>query len=194
MFFEDKRISLVFDVSHEVNFHLSSFQVDTLRHAVEYIQSLQRMLNRHGSEDDTDSYSTTSNSEPVTELVKVESFDTPTTPEPEPPAVSTPQTPMEAYDSGHETSSYYSNHSLISPVPYQTQYNMGYTTNAPPQHCDYQVSSTSQLHSLDSVTSTVIPPIRTFNYYNHHTPTLGLEPTSEEDELLDAIANWQDAQ
>ena len=174
--------------------HKKMSKVDTLRHAVEYIQSLTRMLNRHSSEDEADRYSTTSTNidEPpsLDNLVKCEE---PVSPNPEPPVVSTPQTPIEAYESGYETSSYYSTHSMISPVPYQppTMYNHNPT--------DFNhVSSTTSRHGHHGVTdansihSSVIQPIRTFNYYD--TSNLGIEPNSEEDELLDAIANWQDSQ
>ena len=186
--------------------HKKMSKVDTLRHAVEYIQSLQNMLNRHEFIDDNeDNYSTTgsideqnTNPSPITSLeplVKCE--EEPISPPPmnPPSASSTPQTPTEAYESGYETSSYYSSHSLISPVP-PSSYNHQSMYGNP--HGDHFVSSSNNLHNHHHNPLSVIHhnqhSIRTFNYYDNTSSNhLGIEPNSEEDELLDAIANWQDA-
>ena len=180
--------------------HKKMSKVDTLRHAVEYIQSLQNMLNRNVLEDTEDNYSTTTSideSSPITSLEPLVKCEEPISPPPMPPSGSAPQTPTEAYESGYETSSYYSTHSLISPVPPSYQPPSMYN-----HHGDHFVSSSNNPpgnpldhlhnHHHNPVSSSVIhQPIRTFNYYN--TSNLGIEPNSEEDELLDAIANWQDA-
>ena len=87
--------------------HKKMSKVDTLRHAVEYIQSLQRMLNRNSSsEDDMDE-------EDTTESIKLE---TPISPPPEEPAFINPSHQF-ASDDGYETSSYYCN-GMICPVPH----------------------------------------------------------------------------
>ena len=140
--------------------HKKMSKVDTLRHAVEYIQSLQRMLNRNSTDTDTETESE--------ELVKCE---TPLSPPPEEQVA--PNNFAENYESGYETSSYYSScNSMISPLPQQQNYL--YNQNG------------------DQIAQT--PQYSTFQFYpNHHQTNLSIEPNSEEDELLDAIANWQDS-
>lgn len=147
--------------------HKKMSKVDTLRHAVEYIQSLTRMLNRNStdSEDIDNEELTEDEHENNTQIVKVE---TPLSPPPEPQAFS-----QENYESGYETASYYSCNSMISPVPQQQNYL--YNNHGDQQYLEHRGPGT-------------------FNFYPTHPPThLSIEPNSEEDELLDAIANWQDA-
>lgn len=158
--------------------HKKMSKVDTLRHAVEYIESLTRMLNRNETMSEIDSETSSSSPDP---LMKVETPTSPLPPASTPEAQqtvlpSTPAPPMpynENYESGYETSSYYSTcNSMISPQP---GYNTGYSEYNPPAISD-------QRHY----------------YYNHHhhqaLPSASrIEPNSEEDELLDAIANWQDS-
>lgn len=160
--------------------HKKMSKVDTLRHAVEYIQSLNRMLNRNDSSSmmmsEIDSEASSSSPDPV---MKVETPTSPLPPTPEDAQqtilATTAAPPMsynENYESGYETSSYYSTcNSMISPVP-DAGY-AGYSEYNPP------VSDQRQY------------------FYNHQTQqplvTSGIEPNSEEDELLDAIANWQDS-
>ena len=161
--------------------HKKMSKVDTLRHAVEYIQSLNRMLNRNSSIlGDTESeLDDLEDSEQDSTSIKMES---PMSPPPEgatvPEHAQTSLMSQESaqtcynYESGYETSSYYSSStSLISPVP-QSGYPLGYPTQSEvpqPQYFNYQ------------------QPLQA---YNGH---LSIEPNSEEDELLDAIANWQDS-
>ena len=141
--------------------HKKMSKVDTLRHAVEYIQSLQRMLNRNSTDSSTEDLEEDhclAEEEDSTNIVKVE---TPLSPPPEPQAFGA----AENYESGYETASYYSScNSMISPVPQQQNY----------------------LYNGDQ---------QYFNYYptQPHPNNLSIEPNSEEDELLDAIANWQDS-
>ena len=211
--------------------HKKMSKVDTLRHAVEYIQSMQNMLDRHvlGEEDTEDNYSITDSIDehPSPSITSLEPFvkcEEPISPPPMPHSLesSTPHTPTEAYESGYETSSYYSTHSLISPGGHPTP--TSYQPHPPSMYGanhhgaaagDHFVSSSSSSNNpggnpLDHLhnhhhnpppvlSSSVIhhqnnQSIRTFNYYGNHSNTnLGIEPNSEEDELLDAIANWQDA-
>ena len=145
--------------------HKKMSKVDTLRHAVEYIQSLQRMLNRNSTDTETDT-------ETETDLVKVENLDTPLSPPPEDQGSIQNFGHSENYESGYETSSYYSScNSMISPLPQQQ--NFMYNPNGEPPQQYFEPRNTHQ------------------NWYN--TQNLSIEPNSEEDELLDAIANWQDS-
>ena len=110
--------------------HKKMSKVDTLRHAVEYIQSLQRMLNKNAStedetllDDEEDSIKTETPLSPPPEVNSTVVH----LPPPPPTSGPTPYT-NENYESGYETSSYYSN-SMISPVP---QYM--YQSDQPPQY------------------------------------------------------------
>ena len=191
--------------------HKKMSKVDTLRHAVEYIQSLNRMLNRNSTADSADSetdeetetedthqnsplHSVSNNAnvtinrpDGINASIKLE---TPISPPPEPTTTvlshsgtsgtTTIHGFTENYESGYETSSYYSTsncNSMISPVPSHHQYNnhnLMYSNNS---------DAAENQHYMEHHQ-------RTFNY--HHS-NLSIEPNSEEDELLDAIANWQDA-
>ena len=141
--------------------HKKMSKVDTLRHAVEYIQSLQRMLNRNSTDTETDTESE--------DIVKVE---TPLSPPPEDQG-SIPNF-GENYESGYETSSYYSScNSMISPLPQQQ--NFMYNPNG-----EHPVTTQQYFEPRNQ-------------WYSHQQTNLSIEPNSEEDELLDAIANWQDS-
>lgn len=132
--------------------HKKMSKVDTLRHAVEYIQSLNRMLNRGENEE----FSSTEDD------IKMEH---PISPPPENSLVEFSPENSTNYESGYDTSSYYSCNSMISPVP-GFMYNNSEQTNLPAKNTqNYQFQ----------------------NGFVH------FEPNSEEDELLDAIANWQDS-
>lgn len=201
--------------------HKKMSKVDTLKHAVDYIQSLNRMLNRC-SADSADSESDEDESQhkiqnnqqknssnhqnqnlPIVNNIKLE---TPISPPPEPSAtvlIAAPpsgagQTSLtshhgftENYESGYETSSFYSSscNSMISPVPstgqgldqYQQNRSLLYPPNTNPQFIEQNSGNFKYLHGNHQ---------RNFDY---HCNNLSIEPNSEEDELLDAIANWQDA-
>ena len=192
--------------------HKKMSKVDTLKHAVEYIQTLNRMLNRCSadsadSETDDDEIQEQKKSSNQHTQIKIE---TPMSPPPEPSSTvliaappsgeSSSQTSLnhhgftENYESGYDTSSYYSSscNSMISPVPstlsgheqgYQTNHSLLYPSNSDQHYMelnsgnpDYKYLSGNHVRS-----------------YDYHCNNLSIEPNSEEDELLDAIANWQDA-
>lgn len=202
--------------------HKKMSKVDTLKHAVDYIQSLNRMLNRcsadsadsetdddeiqHNQNQNNQQQKKSSNHQnqnlPIVNNIKLE---TPISPPPEPsstvliaaPPSGAGQTSLthhgftENYESGYETSSYYSSscNSMISPVPstgqglehYQTNHSLLYPPNTNPQFMEQNSGNFKYLPGNHQ---------RNFDY---HCNNLSIEPNSEEDELLDAIANWQDA-
>ena len=177
--------------------HKKMSKVDTLRHAVEYIQSLTRMLNRNS----TDSDSTDTEITEIDEIKQESPISPPPEIEPVTPGYVTPSstvesTVTESYESGYETSSYYSCNSMISPTPvthsgvqpYTQLYNSDQTKLYNSDGLIYSNNSVIQQHTsnLSNLSSS-----RTFNYPDYS--KLSIEPNSEEDELLDAIANWQDS-
>ena len=205
--------------------HKKMSKVDTLRHAVEYIQSLNRMLNRNSTADSADSETdnedekiqsskqkNSSNQHPTSiqnnNPIKLE---TPLSPPPEPtllpphPAsTSTSNSNIhgftENYESGYETSSYYSSscNSMISPVlptshPAHEHFNNPIGLYNPNPNSDHymELNPTSQSRDYKYLPGQVINQERNYDSYYHN--NLSIEPNSEEDELLDAIANWQDA-
>eukprot|EP00095_Tigriopus_kingsejongensis_P000125 snap_masked-scaffold450_size166944-processed-gene-0.3 protein:Tk00125 transcript:snap_masked-scaffold450_size166944-processed-gene-0.3-mRNA-1 annotation:"transcriptional regulator" len=183
-------------------------KVDTLRHAVEYIQNLQDMLldqQQHPGAASTPMTPSTPTSHPALPA---------SSPNPHPqhfvyPATQTPLTPQTpapdssqaggAYsfnESGYETSStssYFSSGSLISPVanqhglhsgtPYYGSESSGHALpNKHSQHPQHLQSAQEQEYFHDS--GFVLPP-------THQSSDL-FESNSEEDELLDVIAKWQE--
>ena len=206
--------------------HKKMSKVDTLRHAVEYIQSLNRMLNRNSTADSADDSETDDeeiqsqqqknslNQHDATSIqnnspigIKLE---TPLSPPPEPTllvphtsATSTSTTNIhgftENYESGYETSSYYSSscNSMISPVlppshPAHEHYNNPSLLypNSDHNNQQYMELHPSQSRDYKYLPGTEVNHERNYNYQHNN---LSIEPNSEEDELLDAIANWQDA-
>lgn len=138
-------------------------KVDTLRHAVEYIQNLQSMLNEKQNnlpQNNTENYS--QQYQPLT----------PTT----------PNTPMNTFqasapESGYDTaSSFYSSPGSIHQYPMQNSPSFEYNHYHVQQH---QQQTQLPVHPVQQQQTTT--------FFNSE-----LEPNSEEDELLDVIAKWQD--
>lgn len=165
-------------------------KVETLRHAVEYIQSLQRMLGEQcGGETTTEQITATKSKPKSTSSLSPESNSTeiqpsysapltPTTPEYIPP----PQLQYipNGNESGYETSSYYSaasssNHQLVSPTP------VAYQSPSSPSVFSDGSNGYYMGHSAMPNPCHVMPQA---SYYDN----------SEEDELLDTIVSWQDQQ
>ena len=160
-------------------------KVDTLRHAVEYIQNLQVMLNEKKSSSNlengflTHESEVSSNGPSIPGVVPPGHY--PLTPQT--PTTSMPFPPMTGgNESGYDTaSSFYSS----TPDPHQTG-SGDLMSPLPPNHqygCNSPVSSNYDYH----------------NYPQHHQMTTinhqyyaSNEANSEEDELLDVIAKWQD--
>ena len=165
-------------------------KVETLRHAVEYIRSLQKMLVGQQNKEAV-------KSEPVVTHISESTYaqqqhfqyPSPLTPR-------TPTTPggggypaqfPSGNESGYETSSYYSSSSSGLVSPHQPQ---GFAQLSPHHHNENE----------DSSTTTSSPEA---HYVQHqqmyqqqqdsaHMASMDFYDTSEEDELLDVIAKWQD--
>lgn len=149
--------------------HKKMSKVDTLRHAVEYIQTLQRMLNKNASDFglDIDLEDESSSAD----FVKGERVSPPPSAAQNTAEFTSPDL-VNHYESGYETSSYYSS-SMISPVPARfNQFN--------------------SCHHSDVTATQPVYGDRTFFHSPVYQDQTSIEPNSEEDELLDAIANWQD--
>eukprot|EP00095_Tigriopus_kingsejongensis_P005568 snap_masked-scaffold12_size759060-processed-gene-3.3 protein:Tk05568 transcript:snap_masked-scaffold12_size759060-processed-gene-3.3-mRNA-1 annotation:"transcriptional regulator" len=191
-------------------------KVDTLRHAVEYIQTLQTML---GDPDQVtlvhpasihSSTTTTTLGSSVSDEAKDQCsmappalqpaqhrFTPPNYPNPLTPR--TPNTPdnflhVNNYgggnESGYETSSYYSTGSMLSPVSHVSGPNQALVDYSPNGHSP----STGNLYPADTGVQHYpqAPPAGPVNpNWPEPIPTAYYE-NSEEDELLDAIAKWQD--
>ncbi|XP_059080310.1 helix-loop-helix protein 4-like [Tigriopus californicus] len=206
-------------------------KVETLKHAVDYIQTLQTMLGdpdqlsgtlldpnqayqSSGLDSPTQSIPTTpTSSSSHTHLGHNKDIPPPPPLSMAPPALQqrftpptysgpltprTPNTPDQylnhnfnnGNESGYETSSYYSTGSMVSPVP-QVPSNHVMLEYSPNGHSPsttgsvYSVPDSSLSHQhfpvQEALTPTWQTPIPTSYYEN-----------SEEDELLDAIAKWQD--
>ena len=143
-------------------------KVDTLRHAVEYIQNLQMMLTE--KQNTTESYVQQQPQYPLT---------------PQTPAPPMTFPTVQGNESGYDTSasSFYSSATspgLLSPP--------ATTTSVLPQfhHSPNSSSIYNQNEYNSHQTNLHQYPHPHQDYYNHH------EPNSEEDELLDVIAKWQD--
>lgn len=171
-------------------------KVETLRHAVEYIQRLQAMLGdqhqqnvhisnqqqpQHPGTPSTPITPSTPNGNPMISTSPNAHFVYPSSHTP-----ATPHTPVEANvtpysfnESGYETSStssYYSGGSLISPSP-----NMGSQNHQ--QYFDHLTPSI-QSNNFNQDLCAFIPS---------QNPDL-FEQNSDEDELLDVIAKWQEGE
>ncbi|TRY73676.1 hypothetical protein TCAL_10165 [Tigriopus californicus] len=169
-------------------------KVETLRHAVEYIQRLQTMLGdqqhhhhvqqqqpQHPGTPSTPITPSTPSGNPMISASPNEHFVYPSSHTP-----ATPHTPVEANvtpysfnESGYETSStssYYSGGSLISPSP-----NMG-----PHSHQHYFSNLTPNIsgNNFNQELCSFIPSQNT-DLFEHN---------SDEDELLDVIAKWQEGE
>ena len=209
-------------------------KVDTLKHAVDYIQTMQKMLHeQHHHQQQTHLPPPLLIQPPTTPLTptsssRASSIPSPMTPHiqghqyqqhhfilpdvppyPSPLTPRTPNTPMSSEfismssgnhfpsnDSGYETSSYYSS---SSPV-------VGHCHPGRQQHLQHQQMMTSG-HQLDS--SPVSPPVfhryndmdavavaaaaaAAVNHFQYSSDFGGIAENPEEEELLDAIAKWQE--
>lgn len=191
--------------------HKKMSKVDTLRHAVEYIQSLQRMLTGNNDDEDSDESDDCENKK-ITSLlaytqenfdlekhgVKKEGFSPASQNQPMTYPL-TPRTPGSAHDefngygneSGYETCSYYSSASTVNLLSPTNQHNNQYTSVGSAYHAQQQPQQ--QLSENVASAAEVVTEPSFHQQQNHHRYNfVSLEPNSEEDELLDAIASWQD--
>ena len=168
-------------------------KVETLRHAVEYIQSLQQMLMEQEQQKCVTPMVPNSNSMPVSPLAQQQTV----LPSPysnssdqlhfQYPSPMTPRTPTTLKmvpsecnfgtpnnESGYETSSYYSSN-MMSPGLSQD----GYHPNTCSPSSSISPSEPGQIQQLGN------------NFSQRHQVDL-FEHNAEEDELLDVIAKWQD--
>ena len=171
-------------------------KVDTLRHAVEYIQSLQMMLNdkhHHGT-----NHSAAAGTNGTTAAGTPTEFhlSTPGTTEPHPHHIQyplTPQTPSfpaapssHGNESGYDTASSF--FSASTPVG-----NGGGNLMSPTLSYEHSPNC----NSPNSNNGSVFSYSQNLHHHQHHQAyvdhaTYYAEANSEEDELLDVIAKWQD--
>ena len=159
-------------------------KVDTLRHAVEYIQSLQLMLNeKHsgtnhsGSAGTTSDYQLGAHHHQQQPHQQQEQHPYPLTPQ----TPSFPNHPTNGNESGYDTSSSF--FSTSTPA-----------TNlmSPPLSYDsHNCNSPSSSGSVFSYTPQTYTPQHTHPHQTYD-QSFYADPNSEEDELLDVIAKWQE--
>ena len=162
-------------------------KVDTLRHAVEYIQSLQLMLNgnkHHSGSAGTNGTSVSGTTEFHGTSTEHSHHPYPLTPQT--PSFPAPPASQHGNESGYDTaSSFFSastpvhgnNGNLMSPpISYEHSPN---NCNSPNSNNGSSVFSYSHHHHQQH------------QAYDHHVNYYA-EQNSEEDELLDVIAKWQD--
>ena len=164
-------------------------KVDTLRHAVEYIQSLQLMLNgnkHHSGSAGTNGTSVSGTTEFHGTSTEHSHHPYPLTPQT--PSFPAPPASQHGNESGYDTaSSFFSastpvhgnNGNLMSPpISYEHSPN---NCNSPNSNNGSSVFSYSQsLHHYQ-------PPHQAYNHAAYYA-----EQNSEEDEILDDVANWID--
>lgn len=178
-------------------------KVETLRHAVEYIQCLQQMLVEQEQQkcaiipaiSDSNSLQSPlplSNSQQQTTVPPSPynqlhfQYPSPMTPRtPTTPKMMTPECNFDTAnnESGYETSSYYSS-SLMSPRLHHESYNSI-------QHHPDTYSPTSSVSSNEHTNVQQTNEYILGNTYSHQQQG-DFYHNSEEDELLDVIAKWQD--
>ncbi len=174
-------------------------KVDTLRHAVEYIQSLQRMLSEQsGSE--TPNRETPSPSLPPPLTIPSSPMPPPV---PTPGSASSENTPPAIAPCAFVQQQHQQQFQYPSPLTPRTpslsdfsQYSESgfdsassyYTTPPPPPHPSFIPHSSPQSHS--PVSSSHYPQVQQQQqgYSDAYFPT----DNSEEDDILDVIARWQD--
>ena len=157
-------------------------KVDTLRHAVEYIQSLQMMLNEKHQNGTNHSGGISSEHSSEFSHHPSEQHSYPLTPQT--PSFPNPPPPHGAgNESGYDTSSSFFSSStpanLMSPP---ISYHESPNCNSPNSSAGGSVFSYSQ-HLQHQPTQP---------HHHHYDQSFYAEANSEEDELLDVIAKWQE--
>jgi achaete-scute complex protein len=173
-------------------------KVDTLRHAVEYIQNLQVMLNEKGSSSSLHiGLGGHHPMMPASSQDPQHQFLLPEQPQHYPLTPQTPTAnmsfPPNGNESGYDTaSSFYSTASpgLMSPTPASALPQYHHQQESPVQSCNSPPTTTSSVYSNEftNLQQPLAPGLHQGGYndsYYH-------EDKSEEDELLDVIAKWQE--